>query len=208
MITALTRDEIVTLITTNPEQKVVDWKSDFTVPNDNDKRGEVIKDIVAVANASPLSHGFIVYGVDPRRPDPILGISSGYDDAKLQQLLLGKVEPAPEFLYYEVPTGTKKVAVIQVTPSKPRPFIIITDIGKMRAGQIPIRRGSSTEGARLSDLLEFFCSDTSVYFRNAIQRRQQDIAAYQAWLTALQVCDQGAEQARRYMDEVTGLRRR
>jgi len=150
MISALTIEQIISLVKSTPEQTAFDWKSDFIPPKDNEKRGEIIKDIVAIANASPLSYGFIVYGVDPRKPDPIVGTTSNYDDSKLQQLLRGKVEPLPKFLYYEVSTGTKTVSVIQVSSSKKRPFIVSVDIGKIKAGQIPIRRGSSTGGVKIS----------------------------------------------------------
>lgn len=206
MITALTINDVVSLVKEAPEQAALDWKSDFVSPSDDEKRGEVIKDVVAIANASPLSYGFIVYGVDPRKPNPIIGISTHYDDAKLQQLIKGKVEPAPEFLYYEVSAGPKRtVAVIQVAPSKRRPFIISLDIGKVRAGQIPIRRGSSTDGVRLSDLIEFFYGSTSGYFPQVIQNLQLDVKRLEANNDYLQELRLGAEQAKRDMREIMGL---
>ena len=206
MISALTIDEILTLLKSAPEQSALDWKVDFTPPTDDEKRGEVIKDIVAIANASPLSYGFILYGVDPRRPEPIVGISSRYDDSRLQQLLKNKVEPAPEFLYYEVSAGAKVVAVIQVAPSKRRPFIVALDIGKIRAGQIPIRRGSSTDGARLSDLVEFFYGNTSGYFPKVMQQLGLDIQRQQVLNAQLQELRLGAERAERGIWASVGLR--
>ena len=155
MITALTIDEILSLLSCTPEQATFDWKRDFVTPSDDEKKGELIKDICAIANASPLSNGYIFYGVDPGRSDQVVGISGQYDDSRLQQLVKGKVEPFPNFLYYEVATGTKIVAVIQVSPNKNRPFIISADIGKIRRGQIVIRRGSSTDGININDLFEF-----------------------------------------------------
>lgn len=205
MISALNIDEIISLVKSTPEQIAFDWKSDFIPPKDNEKRGEIIKDIVAIANASPLSYGFIVYGVDRRRPDPIVGTTFHYDDSKLQQLLKNKVEPLPEFLYYEVSNGTKTVSVIQVSPSKKRPFIISVDIGKIKAGQIPIRRGSSTGGVKLSDLFEFFYGNTSGYFPGVIQRLQIDIQQQNALNTYLQELRRGAEQAERDMRDILGF---
>lgn len=205
MISALNIDEIISLVKSAPEQTAFDWKRDFVPPKDNEKRGEIIKDIVAIANASPLSYGFIVYGVDPRKPDPIIGITSQYDDSKLQQLLKNKVEPLPEFLYYEVSTGIKTVAVIQVSPSKKRPFIISVDIGKIKAGQIPIRRGTSTGGVKLSDLFEFFYGNTSSYFPGVIQRLQIDVQRQNALNTYLQELKRGAEQAEKDMRDILGF---
>jgi predicted HTH transcriptional regulator len=205
MISKFSINEIKVLITSVSEQTAFDWKSDFVPPRDDEKRGEIIKDIVAIANASPLSYGFIVYGVDPRKPDPIIGITNPYDDSKLQQLLKSKVEPLPEFLYYEVSTGIKTVSVIQVSPSRKRPFIIAADIGKIRAGQIPIRRGSSTEGVKLSDLLEFFYGGTSVYFPNVIERLQVDVERQKAFNNYFQELRRGAEQAEMGIREIGGF---
>jgi Putative DNA-binding domain len=180
MITALTVDEILQLLKTSPEQAVFDWKQDFLHPSTDDARGELIKDIAAIANASALSEGFIFYGVDPRRPDPVIGISAGYDDSRIQQLLQGKVSPLPNFLYYEVADGPKTIAVIQIAPSRKRPFIISVDIGRVRKGQIVIRRGSSTDGVTLNDLAEFFYGPDSAHFANVRQKLGLDVQRQQA----------------------------
>ena len=180
MITALTIDEILEFLAKTPEQAVFDWKQDFVRPVDDDARGELIKDITAIANASVLSYGFIFYGVDPRRPDPLVGITGSYDDASIQQLLQGKVKPLPAFLYYQVSVGPKTVAVIQVAPSKKRPFIISIDIGRVRKGQIVIRRGSSTDGVTLNDLAEFFYGANSAYFAEVRHSMGLDVQRQQA----------------------------
>ncbi|MDZ4856696.1 MAG: ATP-binding protein [Nitrospirota bacterium] len=205
MITALTIDEILQLLSQIPEQAAFDWKKDFVSPNDDDKRGELIKDICAIANASPLSYGYIVYGVDPRRPDPLIGVSSNYDDSRLQQLLRGKIEPAPSFLYYEVSAGTKTVAVIQVAPNKKRPFIINADIGRVRRGQIVIRRGSSTGGIAIKDLFEFFYGNTSGYFDDVVSQLGLDVQRQRAQSEYLAELRRGAERDEDAMWRAAGL---
>lgn len=170
MMNTLTIDQVMDLVTKTPEQAVFDWKADFPIPSDDQRRGEFIKDLDAVANACSSSYGFIVYGVDPRRQDPIVGISAKYDDAKLQQLVKGKIEPLPVFLYYEVSNGSKTVGVVQVKPTRQRPHIIMVDLGKVRKGQILIRRGSSTDGVTMADLSEFFYGQTSGHFPAILER--------------------------------------
>jgi|GEM_PF-6447044 predicted HTH transcriptional regulator len=170
MIRQLTIDEVLALVKSAPEQSVYDWKADFAPPTDDEERGELIKDICAIANALATSYGHIVYGVDPRRPDPLIGISNTYDDARLQQLVQGKVEPPIEFVYYKVAAGPRVVGVIQVQPTRRRPHIIRVDLGKIRKGQIVIRRGSSTDGVTLDDLIEFFYGNSSGYFPSILQR--------------------------------------
>jgi len=120
----LTVEEAIELTRKTPEKVAFDWKSDFCIPNDETKQGEFIKDLTAIANATVSSYGFIVYGVDPRKPDPVIGISQTYDDSKLQQLVNGKIDPRPEFLYYELSTGVKTIAVLQVKPTGRQPSIL------------------------------------------------------------------------------------
>ena len=151
---ALGHDAIAALVTQTPEQRVFDWKRDFTAPITDTARGEVVKDILAVANGTALARapGMVVYGVDPRRPEPIVGISGSWDDAKLQQLVRGAVHHPIEFLYYEATENGRTVGVIDV-PRSQRPFHVVTrDLGALREGQILIRDGSTTRGIRQDDL--------------------------------------------------------
>lgn len=180
MISALTIEQVVELIQKTPEQIAFDWKIDWSPPVDDQTRGELLKDVAAIANGSALSPGFLVYGVNPRLPDPVCGVTSTYDDARLQQLVKEKIKPAPEFLYYEVSNGPKTVAVIHVAANKRRPFIIAKDIGKVRAGQIPIRRGSSTDGVTLEDLVEMFYGSTSGYFPQVLSKYALDVCRQNA----------------------------
>jgi predicted HTH transcriptional regulator len=205
MIQTLSIDDVVALVRKTPEQTAFDWKTDFVLPTNDDARGELIKDIAAIANASPSSYGFLVYGVNPKRPDVIVGISKGYDDAKLQELIRGKIEPAVEFLYYEVAFATKVVAVIQVHPTRRRPHVIRVDIGRVRKGQIPIRRGSSTDGVTIQDLFEFFYGPSSGYFQNIISRAKLDVAQQQAWNEKMRLLQSEADRALRDMEMVAGL---
>lgn len=200
-------DEVIALVTKTPEQAVFDWKTDFVIPNDDEKRGEFIKDLSATANACASSDGFIVYGVDPRKPEPILGITQSYDDANLQQLVQGKIQPLPEFLYYEVSAGSKSLGILQVKPTRKRPHIIAVDLGKVRKGQILIRRGSSTDAVTMRDLFEFFYGQTSGYFPGIIQRLQAESQRRMADAAYMRELQEQANQSLRDMEIVTGAPR-
>lgn len=208
MMNTLTIDGVIELAAKTPEQAVFDWKRDFVVPSDDKKKGEFIKDLAAVANACALSYGYILYGVSPGSPDPIVGITQTYDDAKLQQLANGKIEPLPEFLYYEISTGPKLVGVLQVKPTRRRPHIIRVDLGKVRKGQIPIRRGSSTDGITMADLLEFFYGQTSGYLRGFLERLQAPARHMEAQAADLRESRAWAEQAERDIEIITGVKLR
>jgi hypothetical protein len=207
MINTLTIDNVIELVTKTPEQAVFDWKVDFVIPNDDEKRGEFIKDLDAFANAITSTYGFVVYGVDPRRPDPVVGITASYDDAKLQQLVKGKIEPLPEFLYYELLHGAKAIGVLQVKPTRQRPHIIQVDLGKVRKGQILIRRGSSTEGVTPDDLWEMYYGQTSGHFPKVVQHLEAHAKARQADAAYLGRLQDGADSALRDMEVITGVPR-
>jgi predicted HTH transcriptional regulator len=204
----LTIDQIIEVVKLTPEKAIFDWKRDFVVPNDDEKRGEFLKDLSAIANACTSTYGFIIYGVDPRQQELVCGTTQSYDDARLQQFVQGKIEPSPEFLYYELMHGARRVGVIQVAPSRPRPHIISVNMGSVRKGQILVRRGSSTDGATLNDLLGFFYGEHSAHFQGVIQRmnahaNQQN--AKTAYLTELRA---QSEMALRDMEMISGVKLR
>jgi predicted HTH transcriptional regulator len=206
MIRKLSLDEVLELIKQKPEQNIFDWKTDFFIPNNDEKKGEIIKDVTAIANAITLSPGFIVYGVNPNQSDPIIGITNSFDDANLQQLFQGKVNPPIEFIYYEISFGPKTIGVIQITPTQKRPHIISINIGKARDGQIPIRRGSSTDGVKIEDLIEMFYGETSLYFQSVIQKQQLDIQQQQIDLEKYkELKELAAENRQRMLRSLYGL---
>ena len=88
MIKHISESLLLEILEKSPEQITFDWKTNFKPPTDEESRAEIIKDITAIANGCSEVAGFIFYGVNPKNPkNPIVGISAGYDDASLQQLI-------------------------------------------------------------------------------------------------------------------------
>ncbi len=168
IINRLTIKEILAFLELTPEQQLFDWKRDLSLSKNHD--GEIIKDIAAIANATIKTPGYIFYGVDPNKPDPFIGISHSHDDANIQQLVEGKVDPPIKFLYYEVPHNSTIIGIIHIPPSFKRPHIITMNIGALRAGQIPIRKGSTTAGITQQDLFNYFYGQDSPYFQNVLKQ--------------------------------------
>jgi len=202
----LTIDQVLEVVKLTPEMAVFDWKRDFAAPNDDDKRGEFLKDLSAIANACTTTYGLIVYGVDPSQSELVCGITQSYDDAKLQQLVQGKIQPVPEFLYYELMHGARRVAVIQIAPSRPRPHIITTNMGRVRKGQILIRRGSSTDGVTIEDLYAFFYGAHSSHWQT-MQRTLSIQASNQlADVAYMRELRAQSDMALRDMEIITGVK--
>jgi hypothetical protein len=126
MIEKLTLEAILAIVRTTPEQTVFDWKQDLRVPRDDESKGEIVKDLMAVANGTAFTHhdGYVFYGVHASRPDPVVGVSETWDDAKLQQLVASVLDPAPEFLLYDVDAGAGRTVVVLHVPMSKKPSYV------------------------------------------------------------------------------------
>jgi predicted HTH transcriptional regulator len=202
----LTIEQILEVVKLTPEKAVFDWKRDFVPPVDDYKRGEFLKDVSAIANACTNNYGLIIYGVDPRTPELVVGTTVSYDDAKLQQLAQGKIQPVPEFLYYELMHGARRVAVVQIAPSQPRPHIINVNMGGVRKGQILVRRGTSTDGVTIEDLYRFFYGKHSSHFPNVIQQMNAHANQQNAQTAYLRELRAQADNALRDMEIISGVK--
>ncbi len=155
MIQRLDLARAIALVQTTPEQIIFDTKRDFIPPRDENARAEFIKDVVAIANGLAFgdgSPGYVIYGVEASRPDPIIGVTTHYDDASLQQLVSSHVDPPVDFVFYDVDAGQgRKLSVLHVEPSRQPFHVIVKDVGGLRDGTSFIRRGSSTRGVHRAD---------------------------------------------------------
>lgn len=204
MIVKLTLQQIIGILRSTPEQSLFDWKRDLDIGS-NDKKGELIKDVSAIANGTVRSKGYIFYGVDPNRKDPIVGIRGHLDDAQLQQIVNKKIEPEIEFVYYEVTSDQAKVGVIHISLSTRKPHIISYDYGKIREGQIFIRRGSSTRGINFNDLVNIFYGANSPYLREILQRYGAGAALLRAETEYQKELRAQEQSIRRDMEGIVGL---
>jgi predicted HTH transcriptional regulator len=207
-VQTVTVDQVLEVVRLTPEKAIFDWKRDFVVPNDDDKRGEFLKDLSAIANACTTTYGFIIYGVDPRQSELVCGITQSYDDAKLQQLVQGKIQPVPEFLYYELMYGACKVGVVQIAPSRARAHIIAVNLGGVRKGQILVRRGSATDGVSINDLYAFFYGQHSAHWESVLQKLNVQTNQQLADVAYMRELRAQAEMARQDMEFISGVRMR
>ncbi len=205
MFQRLTMQEVVDILKTTPEQCAFDWKRDFTLPTSDEQRGELIKDIAAIANSLTNYPGFIFYGVDGDAKEPIIGITQSYDDARIQQLIQGKISPEPQFLYYEILVENARIGVIHVLPTQNRPFIIQCNMGKIRAGQILVRKGSSTKPVDISDLYSMFYGEHSRHYKAQLSFVNQRIQQEQLRLQYFAQLQTAIDRNDRDVDRMLGL---
>ncbi|MFS8120531.1 MAG: helix-turn-helix domain-containing protein [Microcoleus sp.] len=120
---------------------------EFSSANDHQK-SEILKDILAFANAWRRVDAYILLGVEEVKGgrSKIIGIQEELDDAHLQQFINGKTQRPIEFNYRTVLIDGEKIGVVRI-PVQTRPFYLEKDYGKLKKHVVYIRRGSSTDEA-------------------------------------------------------------
>lgn len=155
-------DELLTALRYKSEGTDIDFKSAqyrFIGGSENDK-AEMLKDILAMANAWRDGPGYILLGLKDRRPHPaeVVGISESIDDAKVQQFVHGKVKPKLTFRYEEHLYEGKTVGVITI-PKQKRAFYLAHAYGKLKSNVVYVRRGSSTDEAEPPEVAAMALAD-------------------------------------------------
>lgn len=128
----------------------LDFKADrypFAKASD-DEKSELLKDILALANASREGTAYILIGFKEKPPYPaeVIGLPAegAVDDSRIQQFVNTKLESNLNFRYEERMFDGKHVAVVAI-PKQRRPFYLKKDFGPLKANVVYVRRGSSTD---------------------------------------------------------------
>lgn len=132
------------------ESSTLDFKSEqypFNSASDYQK-SELLKDILAFANAWRHGDAYILIGVREIKGgrSEVVGIVEELDDAQLQQFVNTKTQRPIDFEYKTILIDGKKVGSIRI-PLQKRPIFLTKDYGKLKKHIVYIRRGSSTDEA-------------------------------------------------------------
>jgi hypothetical protein len=132
------------------ESATLDFKRDqypFVGVTDEQK-SEIVKDILAFANAWRRTTAYILIGVDDVKggKSHVLGVGDHLDEASLQQLVNSKTNRPIEFSYKAIVYEGSSLGLISI-PVQERPFFLKKDFGKLKANFVYVRRGSSTATA-------------------------------------------------------------
>lgn len=120
---------------------------------DEREKSELLKDVLAFANAWRRTDAYILIGVQEVKEGEslVVGVSAHIDDAKLQQFVNSKTNRPVEFSYTPTSFRGKQLGVICV-PVQDRPTFLIKDYGGLRRNTVYLRRGSSTDEARPDEI--------------------------------------------------------
>lgn len=157
-------DQLLTNLRYKSESTDIDFKQAqyrFSSASEEEK-SELLKDILAIANAWRDGTGYILIGFRDQRPHPAevvgIAVSDSIDDAKLQQFVNSKVKPKLTFRYEEHLYEGKTVGIISI-PQQKRPFYLANQFGKLRKNIVYVRRGSSTDEAEPGEVTQMGLSD-------------------------------------------------
>lgn len=130
------------------EGSTLDFKRD-QYPFDKataEQKGELLKDILAFANAWRRTDAYILVGVKDVKGgrSEVIGVASHFDDASIQQFVNSKTNRPVTFSYEVFPFEGVQVGVFHL-PLQDRPIYLKSDSGKLKQREVYIRRGSSTD---------------------------------------------------------------
>lgn len=146
------------------ESNSLDFKAEqyeFEKASD-EKKSELLKDILAFSNAWLRTTAYILIGVRDNKSAKaeIIGLQKDIDDAQLQQFINGKTNIPVDFNYKTIQLEGKKIGVIEITHTK-RPVYIKKDYGRLKANIVYYRRGSSTAVATPEEIFNMGKDDTN-----------------------------------------------
>ena len=137
------------------ESTLLDFKRDqypFEGATD-DQKSELLKDILAFANAWRHSDAYILVGVEEvkgGRSRPV-GVARHLEDASLQQFINSKTNRKIDLRYEAVSVDGATIGVIHI-PLQERPSCLTKDYGKLKKDTVYLRRGSSTDIAKPDEI--------------------------------------------------------
>lgn len=155
-------DDLLTKLRYKSEGTDLDFKSKQYrfIGGSEESKAEMLKDILAIANAWRDGAGYILLGFKDQRPHPaeVVGISESIDDAQIQQLVNSKVSPHLTFSYEEHLYEGKTIGIISI-PKQKRTFYLKNSYGKLKSNVVYVRRGSSTDEATPPEIAAMMQAD-------------------------------------------------
>ena len=168
----MTRSQLESLLLRG-EATDLDWKRDFPLglasgsgnPDWEKGRGELLKDIAAIANSLVAGEGHLVLGVrDEGSRRIVVGRSGRWDDADFQTWASNTFDVAPQFRYVEVSwnsEATVGIFIVHTNPGYPHlPKISVG--GVLHRGQVWMRRGTQNGVALTNDLRQMIRGDKPI----------------------------------------------
>lgn len=164
-------EEICELIKNGYECEYLDFKAEEYSKNNKE---ELIRDIMAMANAKHNGDKFIIIGIKVRADvKEVVGIQSITDSSEYQELIHSNIEPEINFDYFPLEFEGKLLGIIRIYGNDNRPYMMKRDFGGCKRGLCLIRKGSKKGLAARSDFDQFYSRKMGASFKapNSSERK-------------------------------------
>jgi hypothetical protein len=136
------------------EGPTLDFKRDqyaFAKASEEEK-SELLKDILGFVNCWRRAEAFILIGVEDVQGGRgiVHGIPDHLQDHSLQQFVNNLTNRPVQFAYEACEIEGKQVGVVRIEMQR-RPIFLKRDYGKLKRGEVYVRRGSSTDPTKPAD---------------------------------------------------------
>lgn len=143
-------EELLESLLHQPEGTFLDFKEAqyrFVGASTTDK-SELLKDVLAFANSWRLTPAYVLIGVREIKGgrSQVVGVVDHLEDADLHQFVNNKTQRPVDFSYERFRTDGVEIGIINI-PLQERPIHARNAFGKVEAGAVYIRDGSSTRKA-------------------------------------------------------------
>lgn len=134
------------IIKYDAESHKLDFKREQYLLGKNEKKAELLKDVLSFANHPSNEYKFIIMGVDEKSKE-ILGIQNPVDEAQYREYISKNIEPEINFEYRIINLAGKKISYFKIFDNKNRPYLFNRDLpnSKYNLGDGYIRFGTSTK---------------------------------------------------------------
>jgi hypothetical protein len=159
-------DALFSTLIRKSESDTLDFKAQqySFVGGSEEEKGELLKDILAFANASKETDAYILVGVKEknRRAYEFPGITTHLADNDLQEFINKKTNRPVAFSVEAVTFKGVDLDIIRINRSQAPPIFLRRNFGRLKNGEVYIRRGSSTAVADADEIAEMGKTAVSV----------------------------------------------
>lgn len=136
------------------EGPTLDFKRDQYpfIKASEEEKSELLKDMLGFANCWRRADAYILIGVEDTQGGRgiVHGISAHLQDHWLQQFVNNLTNRPIQFGYEACEFDGKQIGVIRIE-SQRRPIFLRRDYGRLKKGEVYVRRGSSTDPSKPAD---------------------------------------------------------
>lgn len=153
------QEELDYLIENEIENTKLDFKREFY---HKEKYSELIKDVMAMANAHVEDTKYIIFGVKLSE-DGSRSFHSAQDikdQAEIEQLIHNNIEPTIELSFYPYQFKDHQFAILEIQGFNDRPYLIKKDYKGIKAGDSLIRKGSTTSPMSRDDFDKIYLNNS------------------------------------------------